>query len=569
MPRRCLGVLSNTLPWLLLASFSGAADWPQWGGTDCRNMVSAEIGMPAWFVPGSKRTDGSGVDLATTQNVKWAAKVGSVILGNPTVAGGRILLGSNDSLINDPKYHSTEGGMVQCLDERTGRRLWKLVIPRLETDDPLFNVNNMNLGVCSSPTVNGDRIYLVTNRCEVLCLDANGMADGNDGPFRDEGRWTVGPGKPPVVPDVTDGDILWCFDMIKELPCWPQDAASGSPLVHGDFVYVPTSNGVDKSNEHVPYPDCPSLIALDKRTGRLAAYEHEGISGGVFHGQWSSPLLGVAGGKTLVFYGGGNGVCYAFEALPDGGETISGPAGDRPGVSKKAVPRPLKAVWRFDCNPPEYRFRNGKRIPYRDGDARRKAGNKNDGAYVGPSEIIATPVFYKNRVYVAVGQDPLHGRGKGMLTCIDATRTGDISKTGRIWSYDKLDRTLSTVSIADGLLYVCDFVGTLHCLDAETGRCYWTHATKAETWGSTLVADGKVYFGTQKAFWVLAAGKEKKLLGEFHLGAPVWCTPVTANGVLYVASQTYLWALQAGAGHPLQPPVYPERRGRSRLFRGG
>ena len=65
----------------------------------------------------------------------------------------------------------------------------------------------------------------------------------------------------------------------------------------------------------------------------------------------------------------------------------------------------------------------------------------------GPSEINATPVFWKNRVYVAIGQDPEHGEGVGILTCIDATKTGDITQTGKIWSYDKIHRSISTVSI--------------------------------------------------------------------------------------------------------------------------
>jgi outer membrane protein assembly factor BamB len=132
-----------------------------------------------------------------------------------------------------------------------------------------------------------------------------------------------------------------------------------------------------------------------------------------------------------------------------------------------------------------------------------------------------------------------------MLACIDAARTGDVTKTGELWRYDKLDRSLSTVSIADGLLYIADVAGQLHCLDAETGECYWVHQTNAQVWGSTLVADGRVYLGTQKSFWVFKAGKEKKVLHEIPLGAPVYNTPIAANGVLYVASQRYLWAVAA------------------------
>jgi outer membrane protein assembly factor BamB len=85
----------------------------------------------------------------------------------------------------------------------------------------------------------------------------------------------------------------------------------------------------------------------------------------------------------------------------------------------------------------------------------------------------------------------------------------------------------------------------VHCLDAETGHCYWVHQTGAEVWGSTLVADGKVYLGTRKSFWVLAAGKQRKVLHEIRLGTSVWSTPVAANGVLFVASQSYLWAVRS------------------------
>lgn len=67
--------------------------------------------------------------------------------------------------------------------------------------------------------------------------------------------------------------------------------------------------------------------------------------------------------------------------------------------------------------------------------------------------------------------------------------------------------------------------------------------TGGEAWGSVLVADGKLYFGTQKDFWVMAEGPEAKVLSRLRLGAPMYSTPVAANGVLYIASQRYLWAV--------------------------
>jgi outer membrane protein assembly factor BamB len=482
-----------------------AADWPQWGGQDGRNMVSDEKGLPDGFEPGKKSPQGDGIDMATTKNVKWVARLGSQTYGNPTVAQGRVFVGTNDEDLDDPRFESTRGGLLKCLDEATGKLLWQLVVPKRTGMPPTMLFDHLALGVCSSPTVDGDRVYIVTNRNEIVCLDINGMLDGNQGPFVDEARFSVPDGKPPVPPGPKDADILWSYDLIDQSQSWPHDSSNCSIVVHGDLVYVCTANGTDKGHDTVPLPQAPSLIVLDKKTGRLVGVDDEKIGTRVFHGQWCSPSLGAVGDKTLLFFGGGDAICYAFEAF----------------ASISHSPSPLSKVWSYDCLPSEYRSRDGKPIPYRDGDKRRKRGNNNDGLFVGPCEIIATPVFCNDRIYVAVGQDPWHGRGKGILHCVDATQTGDITQSGKIWSYTGLDRTISTVSVAEGLLYIADIGGRLHCLDTDTGKPCWVYDTKTEIWGSTLVADGKIY-----------------------LGSPVYNTAVAANGVLYIASHRYLWAVE-------------------------
>jgi outer membrane protein assembly factor BamB len=298
------------------------------------------------------------------------------------------------------------------------------------------------------------------------------------------------------------------------------------------LIYACTSNGQDWTHVNIPSPNSPSLIAINKVTGQLAGEDNAGIGPRIFHGEWSSPSTGVVNGKTLIFFGGGDGVCYAFDAQPQKGDgspivpVIPGPPINR---SEDKDTMYLKKVWWYDCNPAERR------------------ANDELHKYPAPdsaSEVNATPVFWKNRIYVAVGQDPEHGEGVGMLNCIDATRTGDITKTAKIWSYDKIHRSLSTVSISpDGLLFIGDFSGFVHCLDAETGKVYWVHDMKAHMWGSTLVADGKVYCGDEDGdFVVFAASKEEKVLSQTNLGAPIYSTPIVANGVLYVHSNTHLFA---------------------------
>ena len=535
LKRNSASSLAAVLLAMVLAAATPAGEWPQWGRNSDRNMVSEDEGLPASFVPGAKDPQGSGILPGTTENVQWSAKVGLSTYSTPAVADGKVFIGTCiDSM-----------GVLKCLDAHSGELLWQWAAPARDVPEILaggrfcFRNHPRRLGVTATPTVEGKRVYFVTHRCEVLCLDAAGAAsDGNStAPTAQQESTSAAERPPKLVADTSR--VIWSYDMYEEVGTRPADAHHGNILVVGDILYVGTSNGVDRYAQarergelrKPPAPLAPSLIALDKKTGRLVATDDAQIGPRVLHGQWSTPSLGVVDGQKLVFFGGGDGTCYAFQALSTVPEQ----------------PVKLKTVWTFDCNPSEYKQYEGLDPieHFARGDRRRSDTiNDNDGTFLGLNAFIASPVFHKNRVYVPIGQDPEHGRGRGALWCIDASKTGDITDTGRIWCYQGLDRTLSTVSIADGLLYVADVAGRLHCVDAETGQCYWVHETDAEVWASTLVADGKVYLPTLKAFWVLAAGKEKKVLGKVRLGAPSWASPVAANGTLYVTSKRYLWAVQ-------------------------
>jgi outer membrane protein assembly factor BamB len=508
-----------TVAVLLLSPEAIAADWPQWGGTCSKNMAADERALPESFLPGTKDTRTGTIQLEAATNVKWGRKVCRSTYSAPVIAGGKVFLCGYE----DP------GGIIACMDEEAGKLLWQWQ----------GGASTHSFGICSTPVVEGDRLYVVNQGCVVMCLDANGEPDG---------------------PDSRKARVLWTFDMKKRFNTEPADVHCGSCVIDGGLLYAPTSNGIDPLGERrhkmfvytnqpgsksgriiVEDPDvyrtvssdCPNVVVLDKETGRLVATDDTPIAKNLLKGQWSSFSAGTVGGRRLVFYGGGDGRCYAFES----------PA-TAPQQSVK-----LKTAWSFDCNPAEYKLFGDVPmiVHYYLGDTRWGGTlNKNDGTFVGMSEIIGTPVFYKNRIYVAVGRDSSMGRGRGALQCIDATKTGDITDAGRIWTYQGLDRTCSTVSIADGLVYVSDVAGRLHCVDAETGHGYWIHETHADhLLGSTLVADGKVYMPTEKGLFVFAAGRQERLLGRISLGAPVHCTPVAANGTLYVvSSKGWIWAVR-------------------------
>ncbi|MCY3019143.1 MAG: PQQ-binding-like beta-propeller repeat protein [Planctomycetota bacterium] len=509
-------------------------DWVQWCGRPDRNMVCDEEGLPERFDHVTKeKTSG-------LTNIKWVVRLGTYVFGSPVIAGGMVFIGG---MANTPGT-SDRAGMLWCFREADGKLLWRLRAPHITS---LYG--NDSYGICSTPTVEGDHAYLLGNLGDVLCLSTNGMAGGSHGPFGGEAQ-RFGSGRElvtsQIAPDGTrilectagtyatlgplDADVLWTFDTLREANCWPFNALNAAILIRGNRLYVATCSTFSDHSDGSQGPieawkkkyqktryDSPSLIVLDKSTGKLLARDTEGVFEQTFHGAHSSPALGTVNGKELLFYGGGNGTCYAFD--PD---FVPGPDG-KPGQ--------LKLVWKFDCLAP----------------SSYGSSFRPDRLY--KAETIATPVFYKNRIYTSIGNDLINSgptAGPGRLVCIDATQTGDITRTGRIWSFDDMCSCASTVAIADGLLYTADAGGTIYCLDADTGAVCWTHKT-APVWSSPLVADGKVYVGTHgRGLLVFAHGRTKTLLSQNMTGGDIVASPAAARGVLYVASQRHLYALERG-----------------------
>ena len=486
-----------------------AADWPVWGRDASRNMVSDEKNAPIeWDI--GEMDDNEVVDIKTTKNIQWVAKVGSQSYGNVTVAGGKVFVGTNNE---SPRDAGKKGdrGIVYCFDEKTGAFQWQLVVPKLGAG----KVSDWEyIGICSSPAVVGNRVYVVTNRCETVCLDIEGMKNGNAGPFKDEAKYMSEKGKPTAKVEDTDADIIWKVDMRDELGIFPHNVTSSSPIIINGVVYNATSNGVDWSHTNIPSPLSPNFIGLDAKTGALVGEEASGASSRCLHASWSSLTFGNIGGQDQIIWGASDGFCYSFSPKAkedDEGFLI------------------FPELWRIECNETSYRKdKDGKKIPY--------------ATPPGPSECIGTPVLYDNKIYIAIGQDPEHGDGVGRLSCIDPTKRGDISKSGLIWKYTDIGRTISTASVADGLVYIAEYAGKIHCVDAKTGKPYWVHDTLSRIWGSTLVVDGKVYIGTEEIV-ILQAGKEKKILKTVDMGAPVYSSPVFSKGTLYIATQTHLYAI--------------------------
>ena len=483
--------------------FSGRAqghDCLQWGEYHSRNMVSGETGLPATF------------NIETGKNVKWSVAVGSNCYATPVVAKGKVLIGANNADERDPR-HKGDRGVLLCLDEADGSMCWQLVVPRIEGDR--HNDWPM-IGICSPPTIEGDRVYVLTNRSELLCLDLNGQADGNDGTFQGEGWYMAPSGE--FANDVTlkDADILWSYDLKLELGLCPHDSPHASILLDGDFLYLNTCNGVNYKHLETAALNAPGLIALDKKTGRLVAKDNEHFGPRIFHSTWSSPSMGEVNGQKLVFFAGPDAVLYAFEALSQ--------------TASREEVHFFNKVWQFDCDPS---------APKKD--IHTYLNNRSEG----PSVIFGMPVFYQNRIYLTGGGDIWWGKKVAWMKCIDATKKGDITGSGEIWSYPLEQHSVSTPAISDGLIYVTDCGKNLHCVDAENGKPWWKHKLQMDSWSSALAADKKVYVGSRGGdFRILDEGKKLNVRDSVKLDGPIHSTPVAANGVLYISTINRLYAIK-------------------------
>jgi outer membrane protein assembly factor BamB/precorrin-6B methylase 2 len=504
MPR----LQASALVILLFATPAYPDDWPMLGRDRTHNAVSPEKGGPIDWQLGVRHPKTGDIKKAA-RNIKWSVELGSRNMGGPVVAGGLVWVGTNNDSHRDPSL-TKDAAVLMCFRERDGKFLWQYVSPRLGEiwqDTPRGSMG-------STPLVEGERLWLITNRCETLCFDIGPLSRGDGVP-----------------------KVLWKVDMIRQFgvkPFAPIMAAgyTPSPAADSERIFAVTGNGVERDYVTLLAPNAPSLVCFDKKTG-ATLWTDASPGKDILHSQRSSPLVVEIEGRTQVIVGQGDGWLRSFEAKTG------------------------KLIWKCDLNP-----KNAVR------------GFANRGTRNYP---MAAPVLHDGLVYVALGQDPEHGGGVNYLSAIDPTGTADVSlelpdgpgkgkpnpnsrvmwrfggipdrKTSLEFQRDNLfSRTLAECVVQDGLVYACDIEGYLFCFDAKNGKPLWWHDLKSTVWSTPLCVDNKLYIGTEDGdVWIFAQGKDKKLLKQIEgdgSAAPIYSAPVFANGVLYVMTTDTLYAIE-------------------------
>lgn len=468
---------------LLTAPALAQKDAVMFGGGPSRNMVNTTDKN----IPIDFAVEGGKL-----KKVKWSVDTSTKTYAGPVAVGGKVYIGSNKART---QKEGENLAVLQCFDAANGKFLWEIKHPM--PADPIFaEVTNGRWGLLSTPAIQGDVLYYVTPGGEVVAANTNGK-------------------------------VIWTYDMMKELKVVPYHCSNSCPLVVDDLIFLHTGNGIDEKTHEVAAPKAPSFIAL-KKDGKLA-WQSNLPGDKIIEGQWTNPTLAVVNGKKQIIFPGGDGVIYSLK--PEDGSLI----------------------WKFNCHPKGY-----MKVPMEPV----------------PAYFVSTAVAHENAIYIGMGTMPEHHLAprSSWFVCVDATRTGDISPrnpdlksadnkgTGLLWAVGgvitprpKKGRpvgfgpTVSTAAVHNGLVFITEEAGYLHCLDAKTGERHWVHDFKAAIWSSPYVVDGKVLVAVEDGVLnVLKADKKNEVLAAINMEEMIHSTPFVSDGTLFVMPRGKLYAIGEG-----------------------
>lgn len=494
----------------------------EWCGSAARNYVVPKGDVPMEWSVGAWDNKTQTWDSTDAENVRWVVPLGSQTYGTPIIAGDKVFCATNNGAGYLKRYpKDVDLGVLLALDRQTGKFLWQHSVEKhpegREIDWP-------EQGICSNPLVVGDRLWIVTNRAEVVCLATSGDPDR--------------PG---------ESKVLWTFDMIGQLGVHPHNMASCTVVEVGDMLFLCTSNGVDESHRRIPKPDAPSFVALDKNSGKLL-WSDVGPGDRILHGQWSSPAVATIDGVTQVLFAAGDGWVYSYEVASDG----------------------IKPLWQFDCNPKESVWKG-------DGMGDR-ASLVATPVVVGKHVYIATghdPEFGEANGRLWCINATRRGDVSPTLA-LDADgnpltpkrlqaanlEAGDVIRpnpnSAVVWLYEgeeveegterdfeeQMHRSIGTVVVHNGLVIAADLVGLVHCIDQETGKSLWTYDMMASIWGSPVVIDDKIFIGDEDGeVVVLRLARELEVLAENSMDEAIYSTPTCDGDTLFISTRTFLAAI--------------------------
>lgn len=383
-----------------------------------------------------------------------------------------------------------------------------------------------------------------------------------------------------------------------------------APVAFGNRIYVNTVVGdLGHTQER--------LVALDAETGKLLWERRFSIylSDVPQHrSAWASPAVDPATGNIYVFTVGAQLFCVSPDGKPVwdrsmpedfGAVTTHGGRTTSPIVEGDLVIlNTLVLAW-GDLNRPGNRYfafdkRTGQTMWVSSPQARHYDTNYStpivvtlpqgralivggtDGAYhalrvntgekiwsieVSKRAILNSAIFRDNVAYITHGEENMDTTEMGMVAAVDATKTGTLGADAFKWKVHGFLPTFASPVMDAERLYTMDNGAIVGAFDLKTGARLWTKTLGTLQKGSPVLADGKLYVGTENGkFFILRPSQsgvevlDEDLLGAADAPEAIVASPIVADGRVYVASMDNLYAIGRRKAVPAgRTPTMPAR----------
>lgn len=297
--------------------------------------------------------------------------------------------------------------------------------------------------------------------------------------------------------DGETGKTLWSHSMSEEYGLLSTyGGRTNFPTLFDDLVIY---SGVMTGWGELAVP-AHRFIAFDKKTGQAVWLTSTRLR--PEDTTYSTPVLGVFNGQAAMVVGSGDGAIYAFQ------------------------PRTGQTIWRYDAS-----LRG----------------------------INSTPLIIDDRVYAGHSEENVSDNGKmGALFALDATKSGDITKSGEIWSKLEVGLGRAQPLVYGNRLYAATDSGTLSIFDIEKGKEVGKQKLGTMMFGSPTFADGKIYTAEAAGRWYIMKpdGNKLKVVHRLRLeGEEMIASPIVSHGRIYLATMGNLYCIGTKDHKPAADPI--------------
>ena len=299
--------------------------------------------------------------------------------------------------------------------------------------------------------------------------------------------------------DGKTGKTLWSHSMSEEYGLLSTyGGRTNFPIIYDNLVII---SGVVIGWGEMAKP-AYRIIAFDKRNGQAVWFE----STRMFPEDttYSAPAVSVINGQAQLVVGSGDGSVYGFQ------------------------PRTGKQLWHYDAS-----IRG----------------------------INTAITFAGNTVLCGHADENLDDTTMGALFAIDATKTGNITKTGEIWRNKEQYVGKTGPLVVDDRVYSVDDGGVFYVNDLKTGALIGKTKVGTMGRGSPVYGDGKIYVvgGTGQAF-IFTPDKAKgvKKIHQLRLDEKdVNASPIISHGRVYITGETMMYCIGLKDSKPEADPIPP------------